>query len=333
MLLKKYLKDKLFVIVFGTGIFVVLFMLLVAFKVPASLKTAFTLIFWFFLVVTVGFEYARKYRFYDELKKNLDSLDQKYLILEMLERPDFYEGQIMTDMLYEIDKSMTEHVKEYSLNIEDFKEYIEMWIHEVKIPISSLVLMCHNHQDTLDKKYISQIKRLDRYMDQVLYYVRAEHAEKDYRIKKTDLKKLVHKVVMHNKDDLLETGVNLKLGELAQTVVTDAKWLEFIFNQIINNAVKYRREDVEPEIVVWTQKKDRMVLLHIKDNGIGIPETDISRIFEKSFTGENGRKHAKSTGMGLYIAKNLCRKLGHGIGAESVAGEFTDIWIEFDGNN
>lgn len=330
MLLKKYLKDKLFVILFGTGIFIVLFMLLVAFKVPASLKTAFTLIFWFFLIVSIGFEYVRKYRFYDELKKNLDGLDRKYLILEMIKRPDFYEGQIMTDILYEIDKSMAEQVKEYSLNIEDFKEYIEMWIHEVKIPISSLVLMCHNHQDTLDKKYISQIKRLDRYMDQVLYYVRAEHAEKDYRIKKTDLKKLVHKVVMNNKDDLLETGVNLKLGELARTVVTDAKWLEFILNQIINNAVKYRREDVEPEIAIWTEQKKHLVLLHVRDNGIGIPQNDIGRIFEKSFTGENGRKHAKSTGMGLYIAKNLCRKLGHGIGAESVAGEFTDIWIGFE---
>ena len=237
MQLRKYLKDKLFVILFGTGIFIVLFMLLVAFKVPASLKAAFTLIFWFFLIVSIAFEYVRRYRFFDELKKNIDGLDQKYLVLETLERPDFYEGQIMTDMLYEIDKSMAERVKEYSMNIEDFKEYIEMWIHEVKIPVSSLLLMCHNHQDALDKKYISQIKRLDRYIDQVLYYVRAEHAEKDYRIKKTDLKKLVHKVVMSNKDDLLESDITPKIGEVNRTVITDAKWLEFILNQLINNAV------------------------------------------------------------------------------------------------
>ena len=151
MLLRKYLKEKLFVILFGTGIFIVLFMLLVAFKVPASLKAAFTLIFWFFLIVSISFEYVRRYHFFDELKKNIDGLDQKYLVLETLERPDFYEGQIMTDMLYEIDKSMAERVKEYSMNIEDFKEYIEMWIHEVKIPVSSLLLMCHNHQDALDK--------------------------------------------------------------------------------------------------------------------------------------------------------------------------------------
>ncbi|MDE6627382.1 MAG: sensor histidine kinase [Lachnospiraceae bacterium] len=329
MQLRKYLKDRLFVIIFGTGIFFVLFMLLVAFKVPASLKAAFTLIFWFFLIVAIGFEYVRRYRFFDELKKNIDGLDQKYLVLETLERPDFYEGQIMTDMLYEIDKSMAERVKEYSMNIEDFKEYIEMWIHEVKIPVSSLLLMCHNHQDALDKKYISQIKRLDRYIDQVLYYVRAEHAEKDYRIKKTDLKKLVHKVVMSNKDDLLESDITPKIGEVNRTVITDAKWLEFILNQLINNAVKYKREDTESEIIIWAEEENGCISLHVRDNGIGIPSADINRIFDKSFTGENGRKHAKSTGMGLYIAKNLCRQLGHGIDAQSVLNEYTDIRILF----
>lgn len=331
MQFKQYLKDRLFVILFGTGIYIILFMLLVAFKVPVSLKMAFTLIFWLFLVVSIGFEYVRKYRFYSELKKSLEGLDQKYLVLETLERPEFYEGQIMTDILYEIDKSMAEQVKKYSMHIEDFKEYIEMWIHEVKIPVSSLMLMCHNHQDTLDKKYVSQIKRLDRYIDQVLYYVRAEHAEKDYQIKKTDLKKLVHKAVMNNKDDLLESGLTPKMGELSQTVITDAKWLEFILNQLINNAVKYKRENAESEIAIWTEEAEGCILLHVKDNGMGIPREDIGRIFEKSFTGENGRKHAKSTGMGLYIAKKLCGQLGHGIGAESVVNEYTDIWIGFEG--
>ncbi len=331
MQFKQYLKDRLFEILFGTGIYIVLFMLLVAFKVPVSLKVVFTLIFWFFLVVSIGFEYIRKYRFYNELKKSLEGLDQKYLVLETLERPEFYEGQIMTDILYEIDKSMAERIKVYSMNIEDFKEYIEMWIHEVKIPISSMELLCHNHQDTLDKKYILQIKKLECYIDQVLYYVRGEHAEKDYQIKKTDLKKLVHKVVMNNKDDLLESGLTPKMGELSQTVITDAKWLEFILNQLINNAVKYRRKDIESEIAIWSETKENKVILHVRDNGVGISEKDISRIFEKSFTGENGRTHAKSTGMGLYIAKKLCGQLGHGIGAESVVNVYTDIWIEFEG--
>ncbi|MCM1499047.1 MAG: sensor histidine kinase [Clostridium sp.] len=351
MQLKNYLKDRWFVILFGTGIFVVLFMLLAAFKTPAALKAAFSLIFWFFMVVSVGFEYVRKYRFYNELKKNLDGLDQKYLVLETLERPNFYEGQIMADLLYEIDKSMTERVKAYSMNIEDFKEYIEMWIHEAKRPVSSLLLMCRNQQDKAlpgkegagacesgsglsnplsDKKYLAQIRRLDAYIDQVLYYVRAEQAEKDYRIRRTDLKKLVHKVVMNNKDDLLESGITPKISAVDREVVTDAKWLEFILNQILNNAVKYRREDVESEIAIWTEEEDGFIFLHVRDNGIGIPSADISRIFEKSFTGENGRKRAKSTGMGLYIAKNLCRQLGHGMDAQSVVNEYTDIRIWFD---
>ena len=105
----------------------------------------------------------------------------------MINKPNFYEGEIFYQALYEINKSMNENVKEYNLSITEFKEYVEMWIHEVKIPISSLTLLNHNHQNQIDKKYVEQIRKLDNYIDQILYYVRSENAEKDYIIKEKDL--------------------------------------------------------------------------------------------------------------------------------------------------
>ena len=112
----------------------------------------------------------------------------------MINQPNFYEGKIFYQTLYEINKSMIENVKEYSLSIADFKEYVEMWIHEVKIPISSLVLLNHNHQNSLDSKYVKQIRKLDNYIDQILYFVRSENVEKDYIIKEKKLQEIIKNV-------------------------------------------------------------------------------------------------------------------------------------------
>lgn len=247
--------------------------------------------------------------------------------------PDFYEGRILYQSLYEIDKSMNEHVKEYQASISDFKDYVEMWIHEVKIPISSLTLLNHNYPDSLEKKYIEQIKRLDNYIDQVLYYVRSENAEKDYILKEIELSDVVKNVALKNKDDLLENMVNLEVNIGQEKVYTDGKWLEFILNQIVNNCIKYRDDEKKSFVSIMAKDKDRVIELEIFDNGIGIPEQDLSRVFDKSFTGENGRLRAKSTGMGLYIAKKLCEKLGHQIRIESEFGKFTRIVISFAKND
>jgi signal transduction histidine kinase len=349
----RYIKDKLFVIVLGLAVYAIFMMMLVAFQVEGSLMSAFTILFGLFFVTTFLWEYLRRKRFYDELLRNIDRLEEKYLVLETLQGPSFYEGELLNQILYETGKSMKENVNRYAMSMTEFKEYIEMWIHEVKIPISSLVLMCHNEKGTLDKKYISQIRRLDNYVDQVLYYVRAQHSEKDYRIKEVKLSDVVRNVAIHNKDDLLEHEINLTVENVDITVVTDAKWLEFIVNQLVNNALKYQKKEpqkieqeshqIEPEnqkieqenpqIEIRAEENEKLVTLHVRDNGIGIPAADMGRVFEKSFTGENGRIFAKSTGMGLYIAKRLCNQLGHSISISSRQGEYTDVCIGFAKND
>ena len=333
MKLGEYLLDKTPQIVISIIGYVITIFLLNAFKVGNDLKIAITIIFIIVVLLNIFIEYFRKHKFYINLLNILEILDKKYLILEMINKPNFYEGEIFYQTLYEINKSMIENVKEYNLSITDFKEYVEMWIHEVKIPISSLTLLNHNHQNQLDKRYIEQIRRLDNYIDQILYYVRSENAEKDYIIKEKDLREIIKNVALKNKDDLLENNVRIDVDIHNEKVLTDAKWLEFILNQIINNSIKYKKNNVDSYIKITSEEDKNQIYLSIYDNGIGIPEKDISRVFDKSFTGENGRTLAKSTGMGLYIAKKLCNKLGHKIIIESKIQEYTKVTIIFSKND
>ena len=278
------------------------------------------------------YDYCRKNAYYQRLFQNLDRLDQKYLILETMKQPEFYEGELFAQVLYEANKSMTEQVNENRRQMKDFKDFIEMWVHQVKLPVASLLLLCHNHPENLDKKFVEQLRRINRSTEQVLYYTRAEHSEKDYLFQRCSLAQIVHKAAMKNKDDLLENKVEFQVSGCDHTVVTDMKWMEFILDQIINNSIKYRRE-TDAMIQISASAENGKTILSIKDNGIGIAESDLPRLFEKSFTGGNGRlldrMEAKSTGMGLYIAKNMCDNLGHEIHVISEEGSYTQVNITF----
>lgn len=328
----KYLLDKYIQILIFIICFSIIILLLIAFHISKPLIILIFSILLFMGILLILNDYIRRKKFYNNLLSIAEQLDKKYLVLEMLEEPNFYEGKIFYQLLYDINKSMMENIKEYNISINDFKEYIEMWIHEVKIPISSLILLNHNHKNSFDKKEEEQIRKLDHYIDQVLYYVRSENAEKDYLIKETDLMQIINHIALKNKDDLLENKIDLCVEGENTTVLTDSKWLEFILNQIINNSIKYKKEN-DSYIKITIKNEEKTVSLSIYDNGVGIPKQDLDQVFNKSFTGENGRNLAKSTGMGLYIVKNLCEKLGHKIEIQSEYLEYTIVTITFSKNN
>lgn len=330
MKLSEYLKGKVYFIIVNLICISIIILLLLAFKVRFSLIMVVTFLLITENILLLMIDYFRKKTFYTSLSQKLEELDKKYLILEMMSRPSFYEGKILYDTIYETDKSMIENVNEYLSNIEDFKDYIEMWIHEVKIPISSLVLMSHNHKE-LNNTYINEVKKLNDYVDQVLYYVRSNYAENDYIIKENNLDKIIKDVILKNKDELLLNNINIETNIKENKVLTDSKWLEFILNQIINNSIKYKKDN-DSIIKIESFKENDKTILSIYDNGIGINKKDIKNVFKKSFTGENGRNLSKSTGMGLYIAKRLCDKLGHKILIELEKNEYTIVKIIF-GNN
>ncbi len=330
---KKYLLDKfieILIVIFG---YIIILMMLLAFKIPSQVIIGITIVFSIIYLAIILISYFKRRGFYNNLINNVGKLDKKYLVLEMLNEPSFYDGEILYQVLYEINKSMNENVKQYEMSLVDFKECIELWIHEIKLPIASLTLMNHNQKKKIDKRYVEQIRKIDDYVDQILYFVRSENAEKDYLIKETNLKKVINNVAMKNKDDLLENNINFLVEAKDVMVLTDSKWLEYIINQIVSNSIKYIRNEVDSIIKLQVEDLTNQINLHIYDNGIGIPEKDIRRVFEKTFTGENGRNRSKSTGMGLYIVKKLCEKLGHKIIIESVQNEYTEVIIAFSKND
>lgn len=333
MKLKNYLLDNLLIIFLLFFNELSIISLLLIFKIQKPLIIIIAFLFTLTSIMIIFYPYFRKKHFYNELLSNLKELDQKYLILETLPQASFYEGKLLSEILYEVDKSMLENISKYKENTDDFKDYLEMWIHEAKIPISSLALMLHN-DNKIDKKYLEQIKRLDNYIDQVLYYVRSNYTEQDFVFKEMSLEKLISNVALKNKDDLLENKIDLYVDVKDITVSTDPKWLEFILNQIINNSIKYKNTKIKNSYIkIEAHEAKDTIKLSITDNGIGILEKDLSKVFNKSFTGENGRLRIKSTGMGLYIAKKLCTKLGHKIEITSEVNKMTTVTITFGKNN
>ena len=330
MKLSRYLKDKLYFIILFITFLSLIILLLLGFKVSLELIIVIISLLVIFAILVLIIEYLEKRNFYNEFINIVDKLDKKYLVIEMLNSPNFHEGEILYNELYEINKSMLENIKNYEISMNDFKDYIEMWIHEVKIPLSSLVLMIHNNKNNISSKMVDQVKRLDNYVDQVLFYVRAENAEKDYLIKKTELNKVINKIALKNKDYILENNICFSVLDCEKKVLTDSKWLEFIIDQIINNSIKYKRDIASSFIKIYTEENNEEIRLIIYDNGIGIDAKDLPRVFDKTYTGTNGRLKSKSTGMGLYIAKNLCEKLGHKIAIESKVNEYTKVIITFN---
>ena len=225
------------------------------------------------------------------------------------------EDQVYYQLLKMAGKSMLEQIGEIERERLEYKEYIEQWIHEIKTPITAMKLLCENHRMDWTKELLLELEKTNRFTEQALYYARSEHTEKDYSVREMALSQVVHGAIADNKYLLLQSGMRLEVEEMQDTVYSDEKWVRFILNQLIANAVKYRTK--QPVLRISTHKQQDQVVLVVEDNGIGIAASDLPRIFEKGFTGQNGRLIQQSTGIGLYLCKRLCEKLGIGITAES----------------
>jgi len=331
MNLKDYIKDKIVYILMYIVLLITILFLLYMFRVPTTLIISVTIVMVVFIIGIILYDYFIKMRFYNNFINNLNQLDKKYLITAIINKPSFIEGQILYDSLYEIDKSMYEEIETYKNSINDFKEYIEMWIHEVKLPIASSTLMLHNNKPDSNKKIKEQINRIENYVEQVLYFVRSENIEKDYLIRTYNLEEIVNKVIRKNKESLLLKRIAIEIDDIDKIILSDGKWLEFIINQIVSNSIKYSKTS-NSKIKFNSKTMDDFIILQIEDNGIGINEKDINKVFNKSFTGENGRNISSSTGMGLYLVNKLCTRLSHKITIESEVDKFTKVSIYFKDN-
>ena len=326
----EFLKDKIWQIFLIIFAIVTIEIFLICYPFGNFIKLYIPIIIIGLYFISIMIEYCTKSKFYKNIKILLNELEDKYLITEIIKNPSFLDGKILKEILEEVNKSMIDNVNKYKYAQEDYKEYIEMWIHEIKTPIATSKMVIENNKNEVTKSIDEELQKIENYIEQVLFYARSNTVEKDYYIKKCNLQNMVNEVIRRNKNVLIEQKISINTHELNLTVNTDSKWIVFILNQIIQNSIKYRKKDGLSEIEIYAKQGKENIILCIKDNGIGIKEGEVDRVFEKGFTGTNGRLlNKKSTGIGLYLCKKLCDKLGIAIELKSVQNEGTEVKLIF----
>lgn len=296
------------------------------------------LILFAWLVIAVLFyavTYTQRNHYFRSVFSLLDSLDKRYLIGEVM--PDGFriEDIKYREIIRKSNKAVVEAIHKLEEEQRDYQEYIESWVHEIKAPLTSIHLICANHKDDHTRKILTELSKVDNYVETVLVYAKSSQVHIDYMIQEYPLKEIILETIARNQQYLIQNQMQIDLRCESETVFCDKKWLEFILAQLLLNAVKYRK-GISGTIVFSSQEHSEYTTLIVQDFGIGISRTDLSRVFEKGFTGNNGRSAAgleKATGMGLYLCKKLCINLGLDISIESIENEYTKVLITFPKNS
>ena len=332
MKFRDYLKDKLLYVILLIACILSVEILLIPIINYVYIKIYVAIVPIVLFLIPFFKKKKKKKEYYSEIKARVNELEEKYLITELLPKGDFLDAKINKDNILEIGKSMLENVNKYKYLQEDYKEYIELWIHEIKIPIATSKMIVENNKSEVTKSIDEELDKIENYIEQALYYARSNTVEKDYIIKKNNLKDIVSSTILKNKTTLIQNNVKIEMENLEEEVYTDSKWCVFILSQIIQNAIKYSKKQ-NKEIKLYAENKKENVILYIKDNGIGIDKAEIGRVFEKGFTGTNGRQEKKSTGIGLYLCKKLCDKLCIGLEIASEKEIGTEVKLVFPKNS
>ena len=323
-----YIEEKIFFIIFQIILIAITSGILYLTNIPIyyillTIILLMTLVIFYLVAV-----YISNLRKYKKIVSLVDNLEEKYLISEILKKPFNLENKAYYYALKQACKGMLDKISIIEKDYLDYQEYIESFVHEIKIPITALSLTFDNNNEFALKSEIDKIKELT---EQILFYARSNNTEKDYFVTELNLEEVLHSVVMKYRHYILNRKIKLNLHNLNNKVYTDEKWLVFILSQIIQNSIKYL--DKKDRMIEISSKNDKNnVVLTVRDNGCGIRKSDLTRVCEKGFTGLN-RKKEYATGMGLYLSNKLCEKLGLSLKIESIQDKYTEVNIIFPKNS
>ena len=318
-ILKSYLKKNIKVYILFVVFIAIFFVMFYLYNLPLE-ALIYTGSFCFLAALIASISdyanYKESYKKLNFLEQNiLNDLDALPKSLDI--RIDYYHKII--EKLYEELEKLTQENRQKNT---DMVDYYSMWVHQIKTPIAAMNFLLDNEE--IDQKILQQeLFKIERYVEMVLTYIRLDSISSDYVITKINLDEVVKDSVKKYATIFINKKIKLNYVSHETMVISDKKWLSFAFEQILGNSVKYSSTGGEITIETYENK------LVIEDNGIGIKEEDLPRIFEKGFTGFNGRYEKKSSGLGLYLCKKTLDKLGHHIEISSKVGEGTRIEITF----
>lgn len=338
-----YLKDKILLFLLHISCMMVLSVFLLATGYQRDLCLLILCCWFLILMIWTTYEYRKRKRYFSRMEAVLCQVDKRFLLGELMPHSARLEDRIYREMIRRSNGSVIEKIHAAEEAKRDYREYMESLVHEIKAPITSISLMCENHKNdfiyevsdenpcepmgVIIRNISQENMKIENFVDRALYYARSDEVYKDYFIQETDLEEVAAEVVGRNKYYFIQNGMQVEI-DCKDHAFTDKKWIGFILNQILQNSMKYKKE-VNAKIRIYTEKRAKGVQMVVEDNGIGIKQAELSRIFEKNFTGTNGREKERATGMGLYLCEKLSTKLGIGIHAESEEGDFTRIILEF----
>lgn len=273
------------------------------------------------------FDYYKCRARLQELRAVMDGLDKKYLFAECAPRGrSVYERRLL-ELSRTAGKSMIRAVSDAREAQREYQEYVESWVHEIKTPITAAELICRNAGAETRQKLLPELAQIQAHVERALFYARSESAEKDILIRETDLAEIVAQAIGNHRTLLIESGIRVETENIEQKVYTDAKWATFLLGQLLQNAARYRSDN--PVVALSAKRLGKQVQLAVSDNGIGIPAHEQPRVFDRGFTGQNGRARGGSTGMGLYLCRRVAGCLETDLRLTSEEGRGTTVTLTF----
>ena len=244
------------------------------------------------------------------------------LSLENLPSPKTLIEEDYTNLILTLNKEYKNYISKSDIAKSDMIDYYTMWVHQIKTPISAMKLLIQTSESEISSDLSSELFKIEQYVEMVLSYIRLGSNENDFVIKEYDLDNIVRQAIRKYAPLFIRKKINLDFQPTTYKVLTDEKWLVFVIEQLLSNAIKYTNKG---KISIYPLEDKKLV---IEDTGIGISQEDIPRIFDKGFTGYNGRTDKKATGLGLYLCKNILDKLSHKISIESEVGVKTKVILD-----
>lgn len=239
-----------------------------------------------------------------------------YLVIKYFD----FQKELSNDVkIEELEKQIENMRNDYISWQKDIQEYFSMWVHQIKTPITCLEILTEDN-----KEMKMQLKSIDNYTNMAINYLKLNLHEKDMDISAVDVDNLLNMLIKKYSLLFINSHISLDFRKNGLKCITDSKWLSVLLEQILSNAIKYSENS---QIILDSFKKDNSVVILIEDHGIGIPEEDINRIFDKGYSGFNGRLKQKSSGLGLYLAKSIADKLDIRLKVDSTVGQGSKFYV------
>ncbi|MCH1982067.1 sensor histidine kinase [Ruminococcus sp. OA3] len=321
--MKSYIRKQVPVIIAGTLIAAIIIIMFWLYRQPFEMAVYLIIMEALVLAVTAAVRFYGYYRKHMQLHGQKSVMENEMITLP--EPGDILEADYQ-ELLETAAHGRAAAILEKDRSMAELNDYYTLWAHQIKTPISAMNLLLQEEGPADKKELATQLFKVEQYVDMVLQYLRTENISGDLTLKAYSLDEIIHQAVKKYARTFIQKKITLEYDEIGCNVITDEKWMVFVVEQLLSNALKYTPQG---KISIYRSKELPDTLV-IEDTGIGIAPEDLPRVCERGYTGYNGRSHQKSTGIGLYLCRKILTRLSHTLTITSKPGKGTKVQIGFD---